>query len=245
MLAEIAQLGGLDERGRRRRNEYLPPVTGSGDPRGAVDVGSHVALVRQQRRASVNAHPHRQLELLLRLAGGAERAGSGREGDKERVTLRVDLDAAVPLERVPQDAAMPGQHSRVVIRAELVQEARRPLDVREEKGDGAGRQVEHGTNNGGRPHAWRQSRVAQRQASDFLARPCGRKHAHRSETASGSIIPEHWPRRVSGADAQRVESGQEPWQLRLGVGADASKEIERPAMVAEDDLSPGSREAFD
>jgi hypothetical protein len=29
------------------------------------------------------------------------------------------------------------------------------------------------------------------------------------------------------------------------VSADANKEIERPAMVAEDDLSPGSTEAFD
>jgi hypothetical protein len=46
---------------------------------------------------------------------------------------------------------MLGERGRVVIRAELVQEARRPLDVREEKGDGAGRQVGHGTNNGGSP----------------------------------------------------------------------------------------------
>ena len=97
----------------------------------------------------MNAHPHRQLEPLLRLARGAERAGGGREGDEERVALRVDLDAAVPLERVAQDTPMLGERSRVVIRAELVQEARRPLDVREEKGDGAGRQVGHGTNNGG------------------------------------------------------------------------------------------------
>src|SRR3954471_21332749 len=49
-----------------------------------------------------------------------------------------------------------------------------------------------------------------------------------------------WPSRVSGPDAQRVESGQQSWQLRLGVSADANKEIERPAMVAEIDLSPGS-----
>ena len=38
VLAEVAQLGGLDERGRRRRNEHLPAVTGGGDPRRAVDV---------------------------------------------------------------------------------------------------------------------------------------------------------------------------------------------------------------
>jgi hypothetical protein len=50
---------------------------------------------------------------------------------------------------------------------------------------------------------------------------------------------------VSGPDAQRVESGQQSWQLRLGVSADANKEIERPAMVAEEDLSPGAMEAFD
>ena len=141
MLAEVAELAGVDERRRRRRDEHLPAVTGGRDPRRAVDVRAHVALLRQQRRAGVQAHPHRQLELLLRLARGLERARRGREGDEERVALRVDLDAAVPLERLAQDAPVLGERARVVLRAELVQKPRRPLDVGEEEGDGAARQL--------------------------------------------------------------------------------------------------------
>jgi hypothetical protein len=56
----------------------------------------------------VHPHPHRQPELQLRLAGGFQRARSGRESDEERIALRVHLRAAVPLKRIPQDAPMLG-----------------------------------------------------------------------------------------------------------------------------------------
>ena len=79
----------------------------------------------------------------LRLARGFECARRGREGDEEGVALRVDLDAAVSLERVAQDAAVLGQRVRVALRAELVEKPRRALDVGEEKGDGAARKLAH------------------------------------------------------------------------------------------------------
>ena len=113
VLAEIAELGGVDERRRHRRDEHLPAVTGRRDPCGAVDVGADITLLRQQRRAGVEAHPHGQLELLLRLARCVERAGRGREGNEERVALRVDLDAAVALERLAHDAPVLGERVRV------------------------------------------------------------------------------------------------------------------------------------
>ena len=58
------------------------------------------------------------LELLLRLARGLERSGRGRERDEEGVALRVDLDAAVPVECLAQHAAVLGETPRVVLGAE-------------------------------------------------------------------------------------------------------------------------------
>jgi hypothetical protein len=38
MLAEVAELARVDERGCGRRHEHLPAMTGCWDPRRAVDV---------------------------------------------------------------------------------------------------------------------------------------------------------------------------------------------------------------
>src|SRR4249919_714651 len=94
VLAEIAQLE-LDRGGRRCRDEHLAAPAGSSDPGGAVDVASDVALVGKERRARVD--PGADLdqprgERLCEGGGGSERAGSGREGEEEGVSLRVDLD---------------------------------------------------------------------------------------------------------------------------------------------------------
>jgi hypothetical protein len=73
------------------------------------------------------------------VAGGprrSQRVGGACECDEERVTLRVDLDTAMPLKRVPQQPAMVGE-GRCVVRAELVQQPGGSLDVGEQEGDGA------------------------------------------------------------------------------------------------------------
>ena len=72
---------------------------------------------------------------------GRERTGSRREGEEERVALGVHLDAALGGARLPDQAAVLGERLRVCLCAELVQELRRALDVREEERDGAGREV--------------------------------------------------------------------------------------------------------
>jgi hypothetical protein len=83
------------------------------------------------------ADPDRPVtEGALRLSGGPERVGRSGEGDEERVSLCVDLHAAVPLERVAERPPVPGQRLCVGV-AELVQQPRRPFDVGEEKRDGA------------------------------------------------------------------------------------------------------------
>ena len=118
-----------------------------GDPRRLVHVLADVAVLRQVRSARVDAHAHldRPLaERLLRLPRRRERARCCREGDEERIALRVDLHAAVAREGRPQDAAVLGERPCIPLRAELVQQLGRPLDVREEEADGAGRKVAHG-----------------------------------------------------------------------------------------------------
>ena len=54
----------------------------------------------------MNAHSHGDLEHFLCLARRRDRSRRGWEGDEEGVALRVDLDAAVLPERLPQDLSM-------------------------------------------------------------------------------------------------------------------------------------------
>src|SRR2546423_11617964 len=119
----------------------MPAVTGRRDPRGSVEVRADIPLLRQYRRPGVKSHPHRKLELALSLTRRLERTWRGRKGDEERVTLRVDLDAGVVLERLPQDAPMLGQRVRIALLAELVQQPRRPLDIRKEERNRPARQL--------------------------------------------------------------------------------------------------------
>ncbi len=114
------------------------------DTRAAVHVDADVALPGR-RSASPCAVPcerrSARAELVLRRARGVGGAGRGRERDEEGVALRVDLDAVVRSERVPQDSPVLRKRFRVRIRPERVEQARRALDVREEEGDGAGREI--------------------------------------------------------------------------------------------------------
>jgi hypothetical protein len=104
-----------------------------------VDVLANVPLARQQRRPGVNAHPHREPEPVLRVAGSGKRARRRRKHDEERVALRVDLDTVLLLVRLAHDPAVLVERSGIPLSAELVQQPRRALDVGEEKGDGAAR----------------------------------------------------------------------------------------------------------
>jgi len=63
------------------------------------------------------------------------------EGEEEGVALSVDLDAALGGACSAHGATVVGERFGVRFRAEVVQEPRRALDVREEEGDCAGRKV--------------------------------------------------------------------------------------------------------
>ncbi len=144
VLAEVAETIRADQGGRRGRDQHLPAVAARGDAGGPVHVHPDVASVGQVRRAGVDAHadPDRACGKALERRGRRlERSGRSRERDEERVTLRVDLDTPLGAERLTQEAAMLRQSVGVRVGAELVQQLRRALDVGEEKGDGAGREI--------------------------------------------------------------------------------------------------------
>ncbi len=70
----------------------------------------------------------------LRLDCSADRVARSLKDEEEGVALRVDLDSVAHRERVADDPAMRGQNVAVVV-AELLEELRRVLDVREDEGD--------------------------------------------------------------------------------------------------------------
>ncbi len=136
---------GVDVQGLTGRlgQHDLPAVGRGADPGGSVDVDADVALAGHDRRPGVDTDPDpdgfvERLDLL----GGTDRVVRPAEGDEERVALRVDLDPVVTGERGAQDAPMRGEQVGVVI-AMLVEETRRTLDVGEQEGHGAGREVSH------------------------------------------------------------------------------------------------------
>jgi hypothetical protein len=73
----------------------------------------------------VNAHADPDwaaCKFLHGLVRGLERSPCRREGHEERVTLGVDLCAAVPLERQAEHSAMLCERLGVVVLAEVVQQ---------------------------------------------------------------------------------------------------------------------------
>ncbi len=111
------------------------------DPRGAMDVDPDVPLVRDHRFPGVQTHANTDRARKRRLGGTRGRNGvrGARERDEEGISLRVHLHAPVASKGPTQNAAMLPQRLHIGV-AEFVQQPRRPLDVREQERDGAGRQ---------------------------------------------------------------------------------------------------------
>jgi len=146
MVAQLTQLRfRVEQLSRRLREENLPAVPGAHDPGRPVHVSAHIPLLGYDRLTGVDTDPNANTpacERLLGVSSGTHRVGRARESNKERVPLSVHFDPAVVRERLAQHSAMLGDHVRVPL-AELVQKARRALDVREEQRDRAGRKIPH------------------------------------------------------------------------------------------------------
>jgi hypothetical protein len=78
----------------------------------------------------------RRRERPLRVGRRVDGVPRTSERAEERVTLRVDLDAAVRLDGLAHEAAVFRERVRVSL-AQVLEQARRPLDVGEEQRDRA------------------------------------------------------------------------------------------------------------
>ncbi len=145
MLAEIANgCVCIEEPSRRLGEDDLASVGRRCDASSAVDVHAHVALVRHERLAGVEADADADrpgCEAFSRFLGGAHGLDRSRERDEERVSLRVDLDAVMSCEGCSQRRAVLGEEVGITVSV-LTEKARRALDIREEEGDRAARKVE-------------------------------------------------------------------------------------------------------
>jgi hypothetical protein len=78
----------------------------------------------------------------LHLDRGVDRLAGAREGEEERVALRVDLASTGRAERLADDPAMLRENLAVRL-PELLEERSRALDVGEDERDRARRQLRH------------------------------------------------------------------------------------------------------
>ena len=149
-VADVHAFGNVvaEQGPRRLGDEDLAAVPGRADPRRADDVQADVALLADGRLAGVQAHPHAHVDAAgpivggegsLTVDGGARRRLARAGTSRRSVALRVDLVPAGGLEDLPQQPPMVG-HDLPVVVAQLLQQPRRALDVREQKSDGAARE---------------------------------------------------------------------------------------------------------
>ena len=111
-----------------------------------------VAVLTELRLACVQAHPYLYLDPSTPLVrgqlslsvgrGGHSRTGRLERGE-ERIALRVDDPAVVCSDRGAKKTPVVGEDLVVAVAAQPLEQRRRPLDVREEKGDRAGGQILH------------------------------------------------------------------------------------------------------
>ena len=78
-------------------------------------------------------------EGALRGDRGRDCVTCAREGEEERVALRVDFRSAARPERLAHDAAVVARHIAVLV-TELLEQPRRAFDVRKDERDGACRE---------------------------------------------------------------------------------------------------------
>ena len=156
LQAPFAQISNRDTRRevflgqlpRRGREQHLAAVAGRADTRGAMDADPDVALLAHPRLTRVQAHAHSDCtsvrpalgrQVALSVDGGRDGVGSRAEGDEERIALRVHHPPVVGGEGTTQQPLVLGEHLRVAVAAQLMEQLGRALDVREQEGDGPAR----------------------------------------------------------------------------------------------------------
>ena len=122
----------------------MPAVPRRSNAGGKVYVVPDIALVRYQRRSRVQADAQMDLTFCERVRHRLRRGDcplSRREGEEEGISLGVHFDAVFGGASLADDAAVFSERVCVRLRAELVQEPRRALNIGEEERDRAGRKI--------------------------------------------------------------------------------------------------------
>ena len=120
-------------------------MTGRRDARRLVNVEAEVVAVGKLRLAGMNADPNANGscgERVLCVGGRDHRVRRARERGEDRIVLRSEFDAAVSYERLLERPPVRTEQLGVT-RSHLLQQPRRALDVGEEEGDRAGRELAH------------------------------------------------------------------------------------------------------
>ena len=144
MWPQVAHFG-VDERPRGLREQHLPPVADRCDASALVHIQTDIALLRQPRFTRVQAHTHPDgaiCEGPLTVLSCTDCIGCTTEGDEERVSLSIDLDAVVRGEGSTEASAMLVQGISITL-AEPLQQTSGALHVREKQGDDTCGQITH------------------------------------------------------------------------------------------------------
>ncbi len=131
------------------RHQYLPAVPSGAHSRGDVQGHAVVALAHPPDVAGVHghAHPHETTlgprmcgQVALSVVGCGDRVGRRGEDGEDGVPLRLEHRAVMVGDGVLQDAPM-GLDQVVVAGTPRLEQPRRSLNVGEQEGDGAAREV--------------------------------------------------------------------------------------------------------
>ena len=129
------------------REEHLAAMPGGGDAGGAMDVYADVVVTRDGGRASMESDangercpvgPGISRERPCRLRCRPYRVFRAREGDEERIALRIHFDAIVRGPGGAEQALVVVERGHVA-RAEPLEQACRAFDVAKQECDGARR----------------------------------------------------------------------------------------------------------
>ena len=157
ILAELAQAHAIGQRGLRQhprggRDQHLAAMAGAGDARHAMHVDADVGLAAERSLAAVDAHPDADRDAAVPRLGrqaalggdrGRHGAGRGLEDGEDGVALGAEHDPAVR-RRPPRASScvVPIEHRRPAV-AQRLGGLGRSLDVGEQEGDGADREMCH------------------------------------------------------------------------------------------------------
>ena len=226
MLPEVAQRH-VDQLRGGPAHDHLPTVRRCGDPGRAMDVGADVALVGQERSSGEHPDPKPDGTVDETLGDGlrcGEGIGRVAERQKEGVALGIDLGAPKRTAGVPNDLSMDPKRFRVLARAELVEQAGRTFDVREQEGHCPRREVvAHARCLRGflaefMPKSARHVRATRRPSttrSHPLAPRCPCRPAPCWSTWVGHDL--NHLSQIASALAYRYETAVGPWRSFLGI----------------------------